>query len=321
MLSMLGYMCFPMVAVLSPSLPPPRVFGPPSARLRVHYPQPRGGPRLRIPACGVREWMAPGMVDRPRGTDAWLLVHFRHPVVVATPAGPAPAPAGSLIVWQPHAPHLLGSLEHPWCHSWLYLEGEDAHELLHGSDLPLDRPVPLANHRWLDRLVLTLHEEGSLPEPDGEILRSHLAIFLRQVRRDRRDAPSGRIPRDLLALRDHLDATFAQAHALPRLAARLGCSVPHLCTRFRAAFGTSPIAYVVETRLRHAHLLLRDRHATVAAVAQAVGYDDYHHFSKLFHRRFGRWPSAVRDPSERPAPPGAALARGPATANWEHGSP
>jgi AraC-like DNA-binding protein len=261
----------------------------------MHVPESLGSQGFRITAFGVREWMAPGLVERPHGTDTWLVVQFRHAVEIGCEQGPVQAPAGSIVIWRPHAPHLLGSRARPWCHSWIHADGDEVRTLLTASELPLDRPFAVDEHRWLDHCILALHQEvRGEAAPDPVILRNHLHTFLRQVHRARLAAGSRPVARELLALREHLEATFSQEHSLAALARRLGCSVPHLCARFRRAFGTSPIAYVLDLRLSHARLLLSERSQTVLGVARAVGYDDYHHFSKLFHRRFGTWPSATR---------------------------
>jgi AraC family transcriptional regulator of arabinose operon len=277
--------------------PPPQLLHPGQLlppRLRVLYGEPIGDRRLTLRGCGVREWMPPGFVDRPLGTPDVLIVTFRHPVVIRTESGDRRVAANATLLSQPHSPHYFGADDHPWCHSWLHCEGDDVRELLFEAALPLDVPLPESDPRCLDRCVLALHEEARahLP-PDTQIMRNHLQTLLRELTRSHaREAPV--VPRPLLELRDHLDATFAESHSLSRLAARLGCSVPHLCNRFRQSFRTSPIAYVIELRLRHARFLLADRSRSVAEVASAVGYGEYPHFSKLFFRRFGRWPSQER---------------------------
>jgi len=263
-------------------------------RLRILYPERIGSDRLGLRACGVREWMPPGVVDRPQGTHDFLFVTFRQPVDILTAQGLRSVPAHATLLSQPHAPHHFGSLTAPWCHSWVHCDGEEVRELLHDANLPLDVPLPGTDHRLLDRCVLALHEEARAHVvPDALIMRNHLHTFLRELRRATM-ATSTPIPRALDELRNHLDATFHQSHALADLAKRFGYSIPHLCSRFRAAFGTSPIAYVIELRLRHARFLLSERNAAVAEVAQAVGYGEYHHFSKLYFRRFGHWPSQDR---------------------------
>jgi AraC-like DNA-binding protein len=261
------------------------------ARLRVYQPSPTG-PGLRLHTYGVREWMPPGYVDRPSGTEGWLMVAFHTAAEIGIEDQPMAVPARSLVIWQPHSPHLLGQGEREWCHSWINCSGDEARELITEAAVPFDRPLVGIDPRWLDRCNLLIHDElRRNARSDPTILRNHLTTFLREVSRAVRGAASASAPPELLALRSHLEATFHERHTLRALAKRLGCSVPHLCNRFRRAFGASPIDYVIQLRLRHALYLLRERRSTVAGVARAVGYEDYHHFSKLFHRRFGRWPS------------------------------
>jgi AraC-like DNA-binding protein len=263
------------------------------ARLRVYQPPPTG-PGLVLHSYGVREWMPPGYVDRPGGGDGWLIVAFQTRVEVGGDGEPASVPPNGLVIWQPHSPQLLGHGERAWCHTWLTCGGDEARELITEAGVPLDRPLAGIDPRWLDRCNLLIHDElRRNARADPAILRNHLNTFLREVSRAVRGAASAAASPELLALRGHLEATFHEKHTLRALARRLGCSVPHLCNRFRSAFGASPIDYVIQLRLRHALALLRNRQSTVAGVARAVGYEDYHHFSKLFHRRFGRWPSEL----------------------------
>jgi AraC-like DNA-binding protein len=254
-----------------------------------------GSPRLRMNALGVREWMTPGMYHRPGGTDDYLIVSFHHAASLGVGTEVIAVPPPSLILWRPHSPNLYGREGDSWCHSWLHCEGEDARELLAESGLPYDVPIHGIDPRWLDRCIVAMHDEVRRhARPDPAILRNHLHTFLREAARAAHGAGAAGAPEPLLELRGHLEATFARRHTLRDLARRLGCSIPHLCNRFRRHFGRSPIDYVIELRLRHAAMLLRSRERTVAGVAREVGYEDYHHFSKLFHARFGQWPSELR---------------------------
>lgn len=67
---------------------------------------------------------------------------------------------------------------------------------------------------------------------------------------------------------------------------------------FRGAFvkatGESPRRYLENLRIERAARMLLDGDAPVAAVAEAVGYDDPYHFSRVFKRVTGRPPSEFR---------------------------
>ncbi len=76
-------------------------------------------------------------------------------------------------------------------------------------------------------------------------------------------------------------------------ASEMQMSRSHLTRRLKAVTGLTPARFVQEMRLQRAAQLLRQnagRH--VYEVAEAVGYGNAAHFSKLFCERFGTPPSA-----------------------------
>lgn len=69
-------------------------------------------------------------------------------------------------------------------------------------------------------------------------------------------------------------------------------------TTFRAAVrrltGTTPAAWLEQRRCDHAVMLLQNTVLSVRAVAEACGYDDPYHFSRVIRRRLGRSPTEIR---------------------------
>lgn len=275
--------------------PRSRTTGPASARVRAALPEAVGDDQLRIYAYGVREWMPAGFIHRPRGSDEYLLMAFNHAVEVEVDGKLAAAAPDSLIVWRPHMPNRYGHAERLWCHTWLHVDGAAFQGWLASAGLPLDRPLAPVEPRLLERCVLALHDELTAGHrPDGAILANHLDTCVRQLARAVHGVGAGRLPPRLLAVRHHLETRYAERITLAGLAALAGCSVQHFCAEFRKHLGAAPIDYLIRLRLAQARLLLRDRNLGVAEVARAVGYDDYHHFTKLFRKRYGMPPSSVR---------------------------
>ena len=131
--------------------------------------------------------------------------------------------------------------------------------------------------------------------PDEVIVENLLHNLIREIGRvvHVRSA-GGDIPPAFLELRRHLEAHFAERIVLADLACRMHCSVPHFCAEFKRHFQTSAIEFVIRLRLHRAHMLLRDHNVGISAIAAEVGYDDIHHFSKLFRKRYGMSPRAMR---------------------------
>lgn len=80
---------------------------------------------------------------------------------------------------------------------------------------------------------------------------------------------------------------------LAELARSVGCGRSLLARRFRAEVGETPMAHHLHMRLELAAVLLGRPGARVGVVASEVGFTDPYHFSRCFHRRFGRPPSSL----------------------------
>ena len=71
-------------------------------------------------------------------------------------------------------------------------------------------------------------------------------------------------------------------------------SESHLRTLFRQWLGESPREFHKRHRMNRACHLLRTHNLRVAEVAQSIGFDDVHHFSRVFKQVVGVTPSSYR---------------------------
>lgn len=79
------------------------------------------------------------------------------------------------------------------------------------------------------------------------------------------------------------------------LAERAGLSPSYFSRRFKEEVGRPYGEFLSTLRLEEAGKLLRDRKLLVYQVAEQVGYGDYAHFERTFHRRFGVSPTEYRE--------------------------
>lgn len=139
----------------------------------------------------------------------------------------------------------------------------------------------------------------ALADPDGalrrdaaldavvEALRPHLG-------RTRRSGAVGRAAIVARRARDRLQAGVANDVGADALARAAGAANRfELARAFRAAFGTSPHAYLVQTRLVRARKMLAGAEAP-AAIAAACGFADQSHMGRWFRRAYGLTPAAYR---------------------------
>jgi AraC family transcriptional regulator, arabinose operon regulatory protein len=98
----------------------------------------------------------------------------------------------------------------------------------------------------------------------------------------------------LAGLESWMRLSLARRISRSELARRARLSPSHLAAGFKRAYGRAPLAHLQELRLVEARRLLQSSDASVAAVAAAVGFSDPFWFSRVFHRRWGAPPRAMR---------------------------
>lgn len=94
---------------------------------------------------------------------------------------------------------------------------------------------------------------------------------------------------------DYFEEHYAQKISLDRIAGNMYLSPFYISKIFKAETGNTPINYLIDIRMEKAKKLLEESpQLSVQEVSVRVGYEDAYHFSKLFKKKFGTTPSAVR---------------------------
>jgi AraC family transcriptional regulator, alkane utilization regulator len=93
----------------------------------------------------------------------------------------------------------------------------------------------------------------------------------------------------------------ARAWTVDELAHEVGCSRSVLAERFTQYLGQPPIQYLTRWRLTLAASRLRSGSASLARVAEAVGYESEAAFNRAFKREFGVPPARWRRDEGSPA--------------------
>ncbi|QRY82170.1 AraC family transcriptional regulator [Pseudomonas sp. PDNC002] len=93
-----------------------------------------------------------------------------------------------------------------------------------------------------------------------------------------------------------------RAPSLTELAGIAGLTPYAALRRFRRELGTTPHAYLLQYRVRHAHKAIGEGH-TLAEAAQRAGFADQSHMTRAFARQLGltpgQWRSSLRHPPPR----------------------
>lgn len=164
--------------------------------------------------------------------------------------------------------------------------------------LTVDSSTGLA--RWLEPLFALLEEETHAAAPGAAAILAKLAdVFVAQAMRSYLGAADGVLPpavadpgiaRIVKLLRGRPEAHWS----VEAMAHSAGMSRTSFTTRFRAAVGEPPMAYLTQVRLRRAAGYLSTTAKSVREIAHLSGYGNEASFSKAFSRLFGRPPGEYR---------------------------
>ncbi len=92
----------------------------------------------------------------------------------------------------------------------------------------------------------------------------------------------------------------AEPWTIDELGRQVGLSRSALHERFVELVGQPPMQYLTNWRMQRGAGLLREGNATVATIAQEVGYDSEAAFARAFKRLVGQPPAAWRRAQRSP---------------------
>ena len=92
-----------------------------------------------------------------------------------------------------------------------------------------------------------------------------------------------------------MEMNVARNPSLAEIARAAHLSKQHFCRVFHRAVGVPPLRFLMRLRLRVAKGVLRHEGSTVKEAALAAGFEDQHHFTRVFRRFEGLTPTAYRE--------------------------
>lgn len=156
---------------------------------------------------------------------------------------------------------------------------------------------------WLEASVRYALDEARSPRPGGSSVLAKLSevLFIEVLRSYMQAQPEGRSgwlaavgDRIVGAALRAMHAHPAQAWTLEELAREAGTSRSVLAERFQQLVGVAPMQYLTQWRMMLAANLLASTNASLARIAEDVGYQTDTAFIRAFRREYGAPPAAWR---------------------------
>ncbi len=106
---------------------------------------------------------------------------------------------------------------------------------------------------------------------------------------------SDTVPSNLKKAIQYIRSHYSQQLSLDDLARHCGVSKQQLIRYFKAAFHTTPIAYITDYKIARAKdLLFNQPHLTIKEISDELGFNNQHYFTKVFLKTTGESPSEYR---------------------------
>jgi AraC-like DNA-binding protein len=164
--------------------------------------------------------------------------------------------------------------------------------------------------QWLEPTLQFIASEAVSEQPGAQTVISRLAdiLFIQIVRAHLAGASEAERGWLRALAEPQLGAALSLIHQDPShpwtvasLAQRVGMSRSTFAGRFTELVGEPPLHYVTRWRMQKAAGLLREGRATLADIADRVGYESEAAFSKAFKRWVGSAPGAYRKAAKQAA--------------------
>jgi AraC-like DNA-binding protein len=156
---------------------------------------------------------------------------------------------------------------------------------------------------WLETILQSVSCELSSGRPGAAMVIARLSevLFVQAVRAHLADLPANAVGWTAAAHDVHVSRALSLLHREPErdwtiasLGAAVGLARSSFAARFQTVMGQPPLAYLTTWRMHRARGMLRDPAASIAQVAERVGYASAAAFTAAFKRETGDAPGAWR---------------------------
>jgi YesN/AraC family two-component response regulator len=112
------------------------------------------------------------------------------------------------------------------------------------------------------------------------------------------DHPDGKKPEGtgvVYDIRHYIQNNYVEHITMQELSNKFGYVPGYISILFKEEFEMSPADYLVRLRIDKAkEILSKQQNISIKEVAELVGFKNQHHFSRIFKKLEGMWPSSFK---------------------------
>ncbi len=228
-------------------------------------------------------------IETDRSLGDYTLMYIKTKTHFTIDGVDKPADPGTVIIFDKEHRHAYVNCIGYYLDDWMHF---DSTEPL--ADSMLNRFLYLGGAVKIDlyiRLICDTHFRGA-----GKYITSQLIGVMLEDIRSATDGTYGNLGgiAPLLELRKKIYANPGQSWTVERMSKSVMMSAPYFQSRYKSAFGVSPVADVISIRIETAKALLAGSSLPVSVIAERCGYRSNVYFSRQFHAVVGVSPTQYR---------------------------
>ncbi|MEE1186220.1 MAG: AraC family transcriptional regulator [Acutalibacteraceae bacterium] len=236
-------------------------------------------------------------IDRKNGHEDYTFLHFFNSIRLWYD--------GKMIVTQPHAVIIFrpGTMQHfqadkPIVHDWIHFKA-DSDEFINRGNLKADCLYYPSQTGFITQLTKELEMEFYSDHINKERLielkfEELLIKIERAVSGETESEFDIEINEKFRYLRGKMFAGLHEKWPVERMASEVGFSVSRFYSIYKAIYGITPTADLIEARVNVAKNMLLFGTKKIDEIAYSLGYDNTTHFIRQFKKQTGCSPTAYR---------------------------
>lgn len=182
---------------------------------------------------------------------------------------------------------------------WVHFTGSDVKNILRKYGIKDDmRTFFVGTSLEYERIYKRMISELQHCQDDYEelltILMRHLLISIHRELQKERKLSDVYLDNEMDMAGQYFSENYSNKINIEEYAQSRGMSISWFIRSFKKYTGTTPMQYIVSTRIANAQLLLETTQYSVSEISRIVGYDNPLYFSRLFHKTKGFSPSEYR---------------------------
>ncbi|WP_017813943.1 AraC family transcriptional regulator [Paenibacillus shenyangensis] len=188
----------------------------------------------------------------------------------------------------------------PWVYSWIGFRGLQALSLMERSQLTVSSPVYRMHPEsifgsFYERLLETANQPAGDIQAQGILYQLMYTLIARLPVHTAAAHHSRSKESHIRQAIEYIENSYSQKISVLDISQAAGLDRTYLSSLFKARFGMSLQAFMLEYRMNRAVELLHHTDLSVSEVSRSVGYEDPFLFSKMFKKIKGASPRRLRE--------------------------